>query len=200
MKRGLDPKTGYSRYAKEYDVLKKHWDSFEQDYLKPYIKLAKDKKVLDAGCGTGRLSIKLHKSGANVTALDISPDMLAILNQKQSGIETIEGDMEHMPFEDNSFDMVFSTLAMVHLKKIDTFLDECYRIMKDDGKFILVNIHFRKPMVLKDLDGKYTIQCYNHFPKHVLKAVHELAFGVEEEIIVTEGDDVWVSQILVLTK
>lgn len=200
MRRGLDSKQGYARYAEQYDELQKYWDSFEKDYLKSYIEESKDKKVLDAGAGTGRLSLKLFDAGANVTALDISPDMLYKLKQKNSEIEIIEGDMESMPLPDDTYDMVFSTLALVHLKKVDTFLDECYRVLKDDGRLVLVNIHFRKPMILEDNKGKYTIQCYNHFPRHVRKAAEELAFGIEEDAIVTEGDDVWVSQVLVLRK
>ena len=135
-----------------------------------------------------------------MTALDISPEMLAILKSKNPDIETIESELENMPFSDESFDMVFSSLTLVHIKKIEPFLDECYRVLKDNGKLILVNVHYRKPMILKDEKVKYTIKCYNHYPKHVRKTAEKLAFGVEDEIIVTEGDNVWVSQILVLKK
>ncbi len=200
MTKKLNPQEGYARYAKEYDENEKYWDSFEKQNLNPYIKSAKDKKVLDAGAGTGRLSVKLTNAGAEVTALDLSPEMLAILKSKNQDINTVEGDLEDIPLEDETFDLVFSSLALVHLKKIEPFLDECYRVLKDDGKLILVNVHYRRPMVLKDNQGKYTIKCFNHFPRHVREAAESLAFGIEDEIIVTEGDDVWVSQILVLTK
>ena len=200
MQRGLDPKQGYARYAHQYDELEKFWDSFEQDKLKPYIAEASGKKVLDAGAGTGRITLRLQESGASVTALDISPEMLAKLHQKHPEIETVEGDMEAMPFEDESFDMVFSSLALVHLKKVEPFLDECYRVLKDGGKVVLVNIHYRKSMILKDNQGQYTIQAYNHFPRHLRETAESLAFGVEHDEILTEGDDVWVSQVLVLKK
>jgi ubiquinone/menaquinone biosynthesis C-methylase UbiE len=241
----LDPQQGFARYAKTYDNLEKYWNSFEQRKLEPYIEQAGEpaelmgsksegrhrKKVLDAGAGTGRLSLKLQKVGAYVTALDISPDMLEKLSRKDDGngggntggnsgggnnsgdsesvdgsgkrgnrIELVEGDVEDMPFEDDTFDMVFSSLTLVHLKKIEPFLDECYRVLKDDGVLVLVNIHYRKPMILEDDKGRYTIACYNHFPRHVRQAAEKLAFGVEEEMILTEGDDVWISQILVLKK
>lgn len=198
--KGLDPKEGYARYCYEYDDKEKYWDSFEKENLKEHIKATKDKKVLDAGAGTGRLSVKLFDAGADVTALDISPNMLDILKAKNSKIETVEGDMEDMPFEDETFDMVFSSLAMVHLKKIIPFLDECYRVLKDEGTMVLVNVHYRSPLVLRDSKGKYTIKCYNHFPRHVREAAEELAYRIEKETIVTEGDDVWVSQVLVLRK
>jgi len=202
MRRALDPKAGYARYAHQYDDREFFWDSFEQDALKDYIKSTDGKEVLDAGAGTGRLTVKLHEAGAHVTALDISPDMLAILERKQAEIKTVMGDMLSMPFQDDSFDMVFSSLAMFHLKKIEVtpFLDECYRVLKDDGLLVLVNIHYRKAEILQDGQGRYTIAGYNHFPRHVRKAAEALAFGVEKDELLTEGDDVWVSQVLVLRK
>jgi ubiquinone/menaquinone biosynthesis C-methylase UbiE len=196
----LSPHEGYARYAEIYDKSEKYWNSFEKDFLNSYIELAQGLKVLDAGAGTGRLSLKLYKAGARVTALDISAEMLAKLKRKNRDIELVEGDMEDMPFEDRSFDMVFSSLALVHLKEADKFLDECYRVLKDGGKLVLVNIHYRKPLILEDEKGQYIILCYNHFPRHVREAAEGLAFSVENEIIVTEGDDVWVSQVLVLKK
>ncbi len=200
MAKRLDPKEGFARYAHEYDERERYWDSFEKEHLSPYFAMVDGKKVLDAGAGTGRISMKLKKAGAKVTAIDLSPEMLEKLRRKDGEIEIVEGDVEEMPFKDDTFDLVFSSLTLVHLKKTIPFLDECYRVLKDDGLLVLVNIHYRSPMVLEDDKGKYSIQCYNHFPRHVREDAESLAFGIEDEIIVTEGDDVWVSQILILKK
>ena len=86
----------YARYAHEYDELEKFWDSFEQDKLAPYIAEAAGKEVLDAGAGTGRISLRLHEAGAKVTALDISSEMLGLLSQKNSEIEVVEGALERV--------------------------------------------------------------------------------------------------------
>jgi malonyl-CoA O-methyltransferase len=200
LKRGLDPKSGYARYAHQYDEREQFWDSFEKDKLAPYIADSAGMEVLDAGAGTGRITLKLYAAGARVTALDISPDMLEILKRKEPNIRCVEGDMENMPFKDESFDMVFSSLALVHLKKVEPFLDECYRLLKDGGRLVLVNLHYRRAELLSDKEGKYTIQGYNHFPRHVTEAAESLAFYVEHDEIITEGDDVWISQLLVLRK
>lgn len=200
MARELRPKEGYARYAAFYDKSAKYWDSFEKHKLDKLIEGAKDKKVLDAGAGTGRLAIRLHNAGAKVTALDFSPEMLNTIRRKKPAIEVVEGDMEAMPFEDSSFDMVFSSLAMVHLKRVDHFMGECYRVLKDGGTAVLVNVHYRKPLILSDKQGKFIINCYNHFPRHVREAAEDLAFQVEKEIMVTEGDTIWISHILVLKK
>jgi len=200
MAKELHPKEGYARYASVYDQSEKYWDSFEKHGLDPYIRDSKGLKVLDAGAGSGRLSVRLHDAGAKVTALDLSPEMLALAHRKRPGIEIVEGDVEAMPFPDNTFDRIFSSLTMVHLKKVDRFLDECYRVLKDDGLAIVVNVHYRKPLILSDDQGKYIIHCYNHFPRHVREAAEALAFNVENEIMVYEGDKIWISQILILKK
>lgn len=199
--RKLPPKEGYARYAHEYDQREKFWNSFEQDTFRPYIHASKGKRVLDAGAGSGRVTMRLQKAGADVTALDISPEMLAILKTKSGDIELVEGDMEDMPFEDDTFDMVFSSMAMVHLKKIIPFLDECYRVLKDDGIMVLLNIHYRNPLILKDDQGRYAIECYNHFPRHVIEAAEQLAFKIEKSEILTEPpSSTWMSQLIVLRK
>ncbi len=200
MAKELRSKEGYARYAAFYDKNAKYWDSFEKHLLDKFILATKGKKVLDAGAGTGRLAIRLLGAGAQVTAMDLSPEMLNVIRRKKPAIETVEGDMEAMPFEDSTFDMVFSSLAMVHLKRVDRFLDECYRVLKDGGKAVLVNVHYRRPLVLADKQGKFTIQCYNHFPRHVREAAENLAFRIEKEVMVTEGDNIWISQILILEK
>ena len=200
MAKELRSKEGYARYAAFYDKSAKYWDSFEKHILDKFIESTKGKKVLDAGAGTGRLAIRLHNAGAHVTALDLSPEMLNTIRRKKPAIKTVEGDMETMPFEDKTFDMVFSSLAMVHLKRVDKFLDECYRVLKDGGKAVVVNVHYRRPLILADKQGKFTIQCYNHFPRHVREAAENLAFRIEKEILVTEGDSIWISQILILEK
>jgi ubiquinone/menaquinone biosynthesis C-methylase UbiE len=96
--------------------------------------------------------------------------------------------------------MVFSSLAMVHLKKVDHFMEECHRVLKDGGQAVLVNVHYRKPLILSDKQGKFIINCYNHFPRHVREAAEDLAFRIDKEIMVTEGDTIWISHILVMTK
>ncbi len=201
MAQSLKPLPGFTRYAADYDTLQKYWDSFEKNHLIPWIREAKGKRVLDAGAGTGRISLRLLEAGAaEVVALDMTPAMLEKLRQKSDKIKTVEGNVEAMPFADGSFDMVFSCLTLVHLKKIGTFLDECYRVLKDDGVLVLTNVHYRKPMILKDKEGPYIIECFNHFPRHVREAAEALAYGVVDEIMVYEGDKIWITQILILKK
>ncbi len=188
-------KEGYDLAAKFYDKKEKYLDSFEKDRLIPLIGEVKDKKVLDVGAGTGRLSLRLSKEGAQVTALDTSPEMLLILNQKNKNIETVVGDAESLPFADSSFDVVVASFLIVHLKNLDSFFNEVYRVLKDGGIFLLTNINQKEAPLVKTEAGEIKIESFYHRPEEVREKLEQLAFQIEDEVFVKEGD-LWVDQIL----
>ena len=71
--------------------------------------------VLDVACGTGNVAIPAVKAGARVTALDFSPDLLAVARERAADamveVDWVEGDAQNLPFEDASFDRVLSAFG-----------------------------------------------------------------------------------------
>lgn len=63
-------------------------------------------RVVDVGAGTGKLSRALHAAGHEVTAVDPSEEMLAVLRQQVPGVQTLVGTGEHLPIHDGSADAV----------------------------------------------------------------------------------------------
>ena len=120
----LSSEVGYDLAADVYDENENYLNSFEQGELIPLFGALKDKKVLDVGAGTGRLSLPLANRGASVTALDVSPKILELVKKKNSKIVTIVGDAESLPFENNIFDIVTAAFLIVHLKNPTRFFDE----------------------------------------------------------------------------
>ena len=73
--------------------------------------------VLDVACGTGITAITACRAGAKVTGIDLTTELLtrakeeAALAGVTEGIEWKQGDAEDLPFPDNSFDIVLSSLG-----------------------------------------------------------------------------------------
>lgn len=105
-------------------------------------------KVLDAGCGTGTLLMALKGRYPTVSAEWLDPDESALdLAKRKSGRKGLDiklhlGFMEEMPFEEDSFDIVVSTLALHHVnpeKKLQAFM-ECRRVLRPTGRMMLVDV------------------------------------------------------------
>src|SRR3989344_5687113 len=64
------------------------------------------KKILEVGCGTGIFTEKLAQTGAEVLAIDLSPDLLMKARNRvlKNNVNLIEADLEKLPFDKNSFD------------------------------------------------------------------------------------------------
>src|SRR3954464_13189968 len=72
-------------------------------------------RVLDVAAGTGNASLPAAKAGADVTASDLTPELLEAGRARAASegleLEWVEADAEHLPFEDGSFDVVMSSIG-----------------------------------------------------------------------------------------
>jgi ubiquinone/menaquinone biosynthesis C-methylase UbiE len=98
-------------------------------------------KVLDVACGYG-INFDYLPKAAQITAVDFSPLMLSMAreNALQLGMEVNmrEADAEHLEFADNSFDTVISALSTCSFMNPIAALKEMRRVVKPDGKILLV--------------------------------------------------------------
>jgi SAM-dependent methyltransferase len=96
-------------------------------------------KALEIGAGTGYFSLNLVRTGVvgHATCTDISPGMLAALqaNANRLGIDVdaVACDAESLPFEDESFDLVFGHAVLHHLPNLDRAFSEFRRVLKPGG-------------------------------------------------------------------
>ena len=101
--------------------------------------------VLDAGCGAGHTALAFAPHVTRVVAYDLTPTMLAQVERLAAergvtNIETRQGDVQRLPFDDASFDLVVSRYSAHHWHNPSAALGEFARVLKRGGAFILSDI------------------------------------------------------------
>ena len=98
--------------------------------------------VLDLCCGNGIDAEHYRKLGAiKVTGLDESKKLLVIAQQKYPEVHFIAGKAEQLPFEDSSFDSVFSKYAIMTSADMDPIFHEIHRVLKPGGTMVILCTH-----------------------------------------------------------
>lgn len=118
---------------------KKIFDS-ERRAIESLIENGENKLALDLGIGTGLFTQILREKGFRVIGVDISEEMLKIARKR--GFEVIKHDLnDPLPFENDSFDLVFSMTSIEFLKDPKPLFNETKRVLKKDGKFLLITLN-----------------------------------------------------------
>jgi ubiquinone/menaquinone biosynthesis C-methylase UbiE len=102
--------------------------------------------VLDAGCGTGFLSLEFASRGHRVTGVDFAPAMLAEARRKASEqglpVRFEEADAEQLPYPAHSFDLVVSRHVLWTLPHPEAAIDEWIRVVRPGGRLAVIDGQF----------------------------------------------------------
>jgi demethylmenaquinone methyltransferase/2-methoxy-6-polyprenyl-1,4-benzoquinol methylase len=111
-------------------------------------------RALDVCCGTGDVAFALRQRGAAVTALDFSPAMLAVAQQRAKNsrptqitppppVQFLRGDALHLPFPGESFDIVTVAYGLRNLADWERGLEEMWRVARPGARLLVLD--FGKP-------------------------------------------------------
>jgi ubiquinone/menaquinone biosynthesis C-methylase UbiE len=109
-----------------------------------HFRLQPGERVLDAGCGSGRLiPVVCDKIGpnGNLVELDFAPGMLDICRSKPHGgnVTFVLGDAQSLPLADKDFDKVIALALFPHLDNKVIALKEFHRVLKPGGLLIIAH-------------------------------------------------------------
>ena len=100
-------------------------------------------KVLDVAAGTGNASIPAAQAGAQVTASDLTPELFEAGRARAEAegveLEWVEADAENLPFEDESFDVVMSSIGAMFAPRHQDVADELVRVCRPGGTVGMLN-------------------------------------------------------------
>jgi len=148
------------------------------------IELPENAKILDVGCGSGTLARFWKEQGYDVTGVDISDESLEKTRQK--GVHCIKGDVtKRLPFEDDTFDLVYSDGLLEHFTDSTPVLKEIFRVSKGyiltlvprNTLYKLIHsIVFRPPKEYKKKDQEW-VRFHEKFKPRSIE-FEKISFGI----------------------
>lgn len=138
----------YSKLSEDYDKIRfgnKKAKFISSLQIRWVLHAIQGKKgiILDVGCGTGRISLPLLFNNNFVVGVDIEKRMIKILQQRIKRLELwkfmncIIADIEHLPFKDNTFDVVTSLRVIWHMPNYEDVLQGIVNITKKGGMLLI---------------------------------------------------------------
>lgn len=107
------------------------------------LEIAPGVQLLDVGCGAGQLALLAATAGARVTGIDIAPNSLEQARKRAKmqnlSIHFDEGDVEAMPYKNDSFDVVVSLFSAMFAAQPLKAASEMLRVIKPGGRLIMAN-------------------------------------------------------------
>lgn len=157
------------------------------------------KSVLDAGCGYGEMTSEVAKKAKSCVGIDLSETMIGIGKTTYPILDLRVASIEGMPFNDGSFDVVYSSLVLHYLKDLRPALREVARVLKKGGFFVFSIHHPFAECTVKPEDsaGPHTtvryfhndryewemagmvLESYHHTLEDISTSVNESSFSLE---------------------
>jgi len=136
--------TSYTQGAEEYNRVQPN--SFYHKYVEKPAMLSllpdlQGKKVLCIGVGTGQEAKELSDRGASVVGIDISEGMINQARKNFPGIEFLVKDMMNHDFEADTFDLVYSSLALHYAEDLPALFRNIWRVIKPEGILLFSTTH-----------------------------------------------------------
>lgn len=165
----MERNEGYGDFADAYDALTFNvpYDEIADYYEKILRSMTGGERLLDMGCGTGSLTVRLAGRGFDVIGQDASPDMLTFAAAKSSEVFWVCRKMEETELGER-VDAVISTLDSINHLPDKAAVESCFErvaeILKSGGAFVFdVNTVYKHREVLAentfvyDIDGVYCV-------------------------------------------
>ncbi len=155
--RYLDPgqldKNYTEKMNKEYDWMSRIYGVFLfffpvwKKWIKKVLPHIQGKKVLEVSFGNGYLMSRYAGNPElEVTGIDYNQNMVEVTSQrlakKNLRAELLQANVEKLPFPDKSFDTIINTMAFTGYPDGDKALAEIRRVLKDDGRLLLVDFDY----------------------------------------------------------
>jgi len=128
----------WGKRPKDWGVIQEPTGDSGYQHALQFLKTKSGQTLLDVGCGTGYFSDLAYKQGVDVTGIDASKEFIKQAKKRNTEIKFSSGEMEELPFTDNTFDFVCGFNSYQYAANIKNALSEAKRALKDNGKLVVM--------------------------------------------------------------
>lgn len=166
----MKPEQAYNSWASQYDTNQNKTRDLEAKALRDVLSTISFNSVLEIGCGTGKNTEWLLQKAEQITAVDLSEEMLLVAKEKiqSDKVEFIKVDINNdWDFTEKTFDLVSFSLVLEHIENLDHVFKEVYKKLNDSGYVYIGELHSFKQYTgskarFETEEGLQVVQCYNH--------------------------------------
>ena len=153
--------------------------AFEKSILS--VSNIKNSKILEPGCGSGLATAMLAQRGNDVTLFDLSYNALkkalSVFEELSLDCKFVLGDLFHLPFQNNQFDLVFNQGVMEHFKLAgldpSLGLKEMLRVLKKNGTLVILVPAYFSPLFFVYSFFKYFNLIEKYWPYEDQEFLHK---------------------------
>lgn len=138
----------FGKRASKYDIVAGKFLEKFYDYMKQFVELKENDRVLDVACGTGAILECLKDKGIVGYGIDISEKMLEVARKKFPQMNFCNRSCDSLPYKEKQFDVVTVCMAYHHFENKEGFAKECIRVLKDNGDLYVAEL--RMPELMKN--------------------------------------------------
>jgi ubiquinone/menaquinone biosynthesis C-methylase UbiE len=136
----------YKNISRSYDSRFREYITVTTNKIAALTNIAPGTSVLDLGCGTGDMLLKLAQEYSNaglLTGMDTSEEMLTLAKAKLASFTNVHlqlGSIEKIPYPDKHFDLIVSSGVIHYIQDIDSMTKEAFRVLKPHGRILLIDM------------------------------------------------------------
>ena len=166
----MNVKEAYNNWAAQYDTNINRTRDLEGKSLRSMLADIAFDSCLEMGCGTGKNTVWLMEKAKQVTAVDLSEEMLAKARQKinSSAVNFIQADItKPWHFINTSYDLVTFSLVLEHIEDLSAVFEKTAAALRSGGHLYIGELHPFKQYTgskarFETEQGVQEVTCYNH--------------------------------------
>lgn len=125
-------------HAEDWALIQEATAQSGYEHAFKFINNTSNMKLLDVGCGSGFFSNLAYLKGMNVVGVDASASLIEQAKKRNNSIEFLTGEMEELPFKDNTFDVVCAFNSIQYAESVKKAILDCKRVLKENGTLIIM--------------------------------------------------------------